>query len=168
MLLVFSPNWFPIFICLVNLATEHTFSFLFVKQTHTNTHWAFHFFFLFTDICSLVVDSIIICCGCRHQWAARISNYVEVNSTYTHMHLHSWECTECSVDSMGGGESFYTSCLFQSDTFPALARVIRTRGGTVTQQLLYILLPKSMSIVCLGLSSCHLTQQLTIPLKLTV
>lgn len=133
MLLVFSPNWFPIFICHVNLATEHRFSFLFVKQTHTNTHTlGFSFFLLFMDICSLVVDSIIICFGCRHQWAARISNHVEVNSTCTHMYLHTWEWTECSVDSRGGGESFYTSCLFYSDTFSALARVIRTRGGTVT------------------------------------
>lgn len=38
----------------------------------------------------------------------------------------------------------------------------------MTEQLLCILLPKSRGIVCLHLSSCHLTLQLTIPLELTV
>lgn len=45
MLPVFSPNWFPVFICFVKLATEHRFPFLFSdthKDTHTHTHAVVH------------------------------------------------------------------------------------------------------------------------------
>lgn len=37
LLLVFSPNWFPIFICFVKLATEHRLSNR-RTQTHMHTH----------------------------------------------------------------------------------------------------------------------------------
>ena len=38
MLLAFSPNWFPVFICFVKLAAEHRFSLSFLKQTLAKTH----------------------------------------------------------------------------------------------------------------------------------
>lgn len=59
----------------------------------------------------------------------------------------------------------YSRPVSSQTTFPALARV----WGEVEATFLCILLPgRSGGVVCLHLSSCHLTLQLTVPLELTV
>lgn len=131
-MLVFSPNWFPIFICFVK-AGHRTQVFLSCPQTHT--HFSLRIYRQLESGRRLGKQNLL--------WLQRsVSNTLQqpclgeqrIHTGYS----HTWEQTECSMDSRRGGENYYTSCLFSSDTFLALAHVIRSRGGTVTQQLLYI------------------------------
>ena len=93
--------------------------------------------------------------------------------THTHTHtrtlLHSQEQTERSMDSRGGGESYYTCCLFLVRYLPGpRSRYWNSRRALWLSNFCAFPFPKSRSIICLGLSSWHLTRQLDIPLKLTV
>lgn len=175
MLLVLSPNWFPIFICFVKLAREHRFCLSFSQTgAHKHTHTGFFF--------SLrIYGHLQSGCGfCKHNllWLPPsvssmhqqpcLSEQHKHTRTHTHVRSHSWEWTECRTDSRGGGERHYTSCLFLVRYLPGPRSCYWNSRRHRDLEVLCVRLPQSRSIVRLCLSSCHLTQQLTIPFKLTV
>lgn len=90
MRLVFSPNWFPIFICFVKLATEHRFSVLFFSNRRSQTHTQASFFF------SLRISGHLQSgCGfCKHN-LLRLPRSVSsmhqqpcLSEQHTHTHMH--------------------------------------------------------------------------------
>lgn len=163
MLLVFSPNWFPIFIGFV------------LSSWPQNT--GSPFFFLFKLLFRRIYGHLQSGRGfCKQNllWLQPSVNSTHeqpcLSEQHIHTHTHARTFAHMGVDWIKYGQQgeerdaiIHPACPSQIPSRPSLVLDAQWLSNSSTFPF-----PRSRSIVCLCLSSRHLTQQLTTPLKLTV